>query len=85
MRCLNKPKNKLKLYLKKRLGKTSLLFVRSWLLQSGGLGFSFVKKWRSFKGVANLRANLGLLRKQKGGDAFRFVTLGRTCSPVESK
>lgn len=63
MRCLNKPKNKLKLYLKKRLGKTSLLF--------------------EFR--ANLRANLGLLRKQKGGDAFRFVTLGRTCSPVESK
>ena len=27
MRCLNKPKNKLKLYLKKRLGKTSLCFA----------------------------------------------------------
>ncbi|EAH6025934.1 hypothetical protein EGQ49_05380 [Campylobacter upsaliensis] len=65
MRCLHKPKNKLKLYLKKRLGKTSLLFVRSWLLQSGGLGFRFVKKWRSFKGVANLRANLGLFTKTK--------------------
>lgn len=31
---LKKLKNKLKLYLKKRLGKTSLLFVRSWFCKA---------------------------------------------------
>ncbi|EPP6631330.1 hypothetical protein ACUU3K_001616 [Campylobacter upsaliensis] len=61
------------------------MFVRSWLLQSGGLGFSFVKKWRSFKGVANLRQNRAFCGAKRDGVGFRFVTLGRTCSPVESK
>ncbi|EPV9390536.1 hypothetical protein ACWA77_001810 [Campylobacter upsaliensis] len=36
-------------------------------------------------GLRVVEANLGLLRKQKGGEAFRFATLGRTCSPVESR
>ncbi|EPS9404313.1 hypothetical protein ACVM3D_001574 [Campylobacter upsaliensis] len=54
-------------------------------MQSGGLGFSFVKKWRSFKGVANLRQNRAFCGAKRDGLGFRFATLGRITSPDESR
>ncbi|HEF3532268.1 TPA: hypothetical protein R9112_001510 [Campylobacter upsaliensis] len=42
-------------------------------------------KARSFWALARLKGKIWLNAEHLGGCAFRFVTLGRTCSPDESK